>query len=653
MVRSVATDDQHKTLTEATSGSEREARFWLEEIRAAGRVEESWRQDAEKLVERYRNERNRERTGSTKLNLFYSNVETLKPRVYAQTPAPDVRRRRISEDPLSQATGRQVSTLLERALNYAIDAWDFDTPMKAVRDDMLVPGRGVARLDYNSEIITRRDVMPVMAPPIDPMIDPFGALLPPPIIGYTLDGQPVEPDFDDEGAPFVEQKINERVDSRYVFWADYRQSPARQWPDVWWVSFRHTFDREQLDEEFVTGPRATDASRAAVKDVPMMLESGKNSDGTSNRGGDDARQPDDPQSPFGRAVVWEVWNKRQRTRIWVAEGHDKVIRKDADPLRLEGFFPLPCPLYAIKTTDTMVPRPEFDEYKDQADELDRLQDRISKLTEVLKAVAVADGDAVEFLDIKSAKDGTVIPIGRPDTTAEDIDKSIWWWRVGEISQVIANLTMRAEQLKQQIFEIIGLGDLARGDPQPRVTAAAERFAGEFGMARMTPRSQPMAEFIRDMLRLEAEVMAEMFDPATLSEIGGMMVTPDMAAMLRDEKLRNVNIEVSTDSLLRPDKAAEKAEASEALSAVGGFLQQAIPALQVSPAFAPLLMAQLKAFARTFKWGRQYEDVLEQTADALAMQAQQAMAMQQAQASMMAAQPPGQQPSAPPNGQMVQ
>ena len=32
--------------------------------------------------------------------------------------------------------------MLERGLSYAIDAWTFDPPMKAVRDDSLIVGRG-------------------------------------------------------------------------------------------------------------------------------------------------------------------------------------------------------------------------------------------------------------------------------------------------------------------------------------------------------------------------------------------------------------------------------------------------------------------------------------------------------------------------------
>jgi hypothetical protein len=61
------------------------------------------------------------------------------------------------------------------------------------------------------------------------------------------------------------------------------------------------------------------------------------------------------------------------------EGYDKVLRKDADPYNLEGFYPQAEPLYAVSPTHQMGPVPEFNLYKKQADELDELQDRIAKL----------------------------------------------------------------------------------------------------------------------------------------------------------------------------------------------------------------------------------------------------------------------------------
>ena len=95
--------------------------------------------------------------------------------------------------------------------------------------------------------------------------------------------------------------------------------------------------------------------------------------------------------------------------------------------------------------------------------------------------------------------------------------------------------------------------------------------------------------------------------------------------MRDEKLRNTNIEVATESTIRPDVAAEKEEALEYVGAVTQFLQAAGPMAQ-APVVVPLLMEMLKAATKPFKWGRQLEETMDATADALSQMAQ--MAVQQ-------------------------
>src|SRR5690606_3172090 len=105
--------NEAETLKVATKGAGRAASLWLKEIERASRIERDWRDRAAELVARYRGEK---AGAAKKLAIFYSNVELLKPRVYSQTPAADVRRRRIHEDEATMRTGRRVALLMERAL---------------------------------------------------------------------------------------------------------------------------------------------------------------------------------------------------------------------------------------------------------------------------------------------------------------------------------------------------------------------------------------------------------------------------------------------------------------------------------------------------------------------------------------------------------
>ena len=611
--------------TATPSDSDATARYWLDQLKLAEREEEDWRKEARKIVERFRDEKDRR---GVRLNIFAANVQLLQPNVYGQTPVPDVRRRNIREEANAQALGRQVATVIDRALSFTLDDHPFDEEMEAVRDDLLLTGRGVSRVMYEAKIVKRTDIQ-VEQPPAPMMVmpDEMGMPVevpvgPPPPPVYLLEGQPIEPQFDKDGAAYLEQKTEERVWAQQVFWADYRQAPARSWRDVWWQAFRHTMTRKELVKEF------GGIGRKVTLDIGSEEGQSRSSSPDPVTG-----SPKDAPSREGRAEVWEVWNKRTSERIWVSPGHKDILRTDPDPLGLRDFFPAPRPVYSIQTTETLVPLPEFQLYRDQADEVDELQSRIQHLERVLKAVPLVAGDFTEVKDIAKCSDGVFIPVTRPDVSIGSLDADIWWWPLDKIITTIQTLQQRVAELKQQIWEITGLHDLQRGATKERETAAAQRMKGAFGQIRMSPRSLPMARHVRDLYRLMAEVMAEHFDQATLERISGEMVTPEMMALLREEKVRNTSISVASDATVRPDIHAEREEANEFLAASTGFLQQVAAVAGVMPPVVPLMMETFRQAARTYKWSRVVEPMIDQTVAMITQQVQQQIAMQQQQLMM--------------------
>ena len=165
-------------------------RYWRGEIERAGRAERDWVRRAEKTVERYRAEKRAD--GQRRFNILWANTEILKPVIYSRTPAPDVRRRWLDDDP----AGREAASVLERALSFLVDDGGFDAAMEAVRDDMLLPGRGVARIVYEP-VIARRTLERADGETGDGDI-------------FLLDGRPVEPDGFDGETPYAEEVVDER-----------------------------------------------------------------------------------------------------------------------------------------------------------------------------------------------------------------------------------------------------------------------------------------------------------------------------------------------------------------------------------------------------------------------------------------------------------
>ena len=65
-------------MTETENNQPESARKWIAQLKIAGKEMETWEQRADKVIERYRDEKDSETSGNT-LNILWSNTETLQP----------------------------------------------------------------------------------------------------------------------------------------------------------------------------------------------------------------------------------------------------------------------------------------------------------------------------------------------------------------------------------------------------------------------------------------------------------------------------------------------------------------------------------------------------------------------------------------------
>ena len=70
--------------------------FWLEQLEKAEKEEAKWREKASKVVERYVDERDDDKT---KFNILWSSTETIRPSLISSVPSPEVRPRYKKDDP--------------------------------------------------------------------------------------------------------------------------------------------------------------------------------------------------------------------------------------------------------------------------------------------------------------------------------------------------------------------------------------------------------------------------------------------------------------------------------------------------------------------------------------------------------------------------
>jgi hypothetical protein len=121
-----------------------EARTWKRELQLAEKREATWRDEADKIIKRYRGEEKKK----NRFNVLWANTEILRPAIYNTKPNPDVRRRFRDADPL----GKAVSELLERALYVICDDNTTETSLRNDVLDTLLCGRGVSWVRYVAKI---------------------------------------------------------------------------------------------------------------------------------------------------------------------------------------------------------------------------------------------------------------------------------------------------------------------------------------------------------------------------------------------------------------------------------------------------------------------------------------------------------------------
>lgn len=546
-------------------------RKWLLELELAKKNDEKFVRRGQKIVRRYRDERNGSRYGA-RFNILWSNVQTLLPAVYAKTPKAEAVRRNKDNDP----PARCAAEILERSLQYEIDQYgDFDEAMRMAVLDWLLPGRGTAWVRYE-----QKEVETVA----------------------TL------------GDPFSQPQVKDCSAVDYVYWEDFRNSPARIWSEVTWVSRRTYLTRAELRARFgaTLNERGRSVSQIPLTHVPIGLDDMK--DQGANMGDTEAMK---------KAEVWEIWDKTSRMVYWVAKGFDDLLDMREDLYGLDDFFPCPPPLYATQTGETLEPVPDFALYQDQATELDNLTQRIGKLVQAVKVVGVYDANAngVQRM-LSEGSDNTLIPVDNWAAFAEKggVKGQIDWLPLDQVIKALNECYLAREQCKQVIYEITGISDIIRGATEANETATAQNIKRQFGSLRLRPRQNAVALFASQILRIKAQIMMDIYNPETLLAISGIERTPDSKfvdpamQLIKSEPMRAYRVEVATDSLIEMDQEQEKASRVEFLTAASGFLRQAVPAAAQSPELAPLMGEMLMFGVRAFKGGREMEALFQQYVD---------------------------------------
>jgi hypothetical protein len=576
------------------------ARRWKLELKLASKREEAWRKKARDICKLY----TPDNPMASSFNILWTNTETLRQACYNSLPQPKVRRRYNDEDPL----GKAVSDVLTRALEFCQDAYDFDSVLKGDVLAMLLPGRAVSRVRY---VPSLRQV------------------------GVTEDThieQNEEPTHEAQEGAYEEIDWEQVVVER-VQWDDFRLSAARCWDDVCWVAFRHHLNREDLIEKF--GNEIGNA-------VPL--------DSVAD---EDVKAQADMEMLFKTAEVWEIWDKDEQQVVWIATGYPKPVKTQADPLKLQGFFPCPRPLYAIEQHDTLVPAALFSQYEQQAKELNKISRRINGIVEALRVRGIYDATLTELGELMKAGDNELVPAANVTALLErgGLDKAIWMLPMETAAMVLRELYAQREATKQVIYEITGIADIMRASSDPAETFGAQKIKTQWGTQRLQRLQREVQRYIRDIVRIKAEIISEKFQPETLEKMTLVNMPHDadvraelqqqlqqwqQAAMqaaqqgqpppappqppqvatwetcidtMRNDAARTYHIDIETDSTLSASQDEDITGISQLMQGVTQLMQGLAPIVQAGVMPIEAVRELVLAAVRRARMGSAVEDAL--------------------------------------------
>ena len=553
--------------------------FWQKEFDAANKRLRQFRKQGNAVNGRFLDERSSSDISisgiPSRLNLFHKNVKTLCNMLYGQTPRADVsREHQDPDDDIARVASYLIQRLIEA--DYEPSGEDVSTVLKAVLQDRLIPGLGVARVRYEVETAPQNTINP-----------------------ETLEIEAVE------------QVVSEDAPIDYVHWQDVMWGWGRTWDEIPWWGFRSWLTKTEARKRF-------GAKIADNLDYENQLPSGSG----ENDHAIDTDQKDNVQ----KAEIWEFWQKNDRRVYWWSYGADLILDVKDDPLELRGFWPIPRPLTANVTTTLFMPKADFVICQDLYNEIDELQSRISTITRAIKVVGVYDQNAGGSVGrmLKEGVENDLIPVENWAMFAEKggLSGSIDWFPVQEVVGTLQTLVQIQENKISQLNEITGMSEIMRGGAGGQYTAAASnQMAAKMGSIDVQAMQDEFARFASDIEALKAEVIAKHFEPQTILRQSNAQFVPEADKQLIMPAVELIKspdsvwrITIRPESIAMIDYAQLKSERTEFLTAMATYIQSATSAVQAVPGSLPILLEMMKWGMAGFKGSDYLEGTMDQAID---------------------------------------
>jgi len=571
-VQNVATDSIGGGITGKTSGKQSsEQKTWLKRIKAEQKCHKDFRERAEKVEEIFRRD-----TGDEELYvpLYWQVVNIEHVGVYSNQPVPDVRPRNDPQNPVM----RDVAQIISRGLSYCVDQPSFDENMHRAVDDYLAMGLGVPRVKVDSIIETNTIDVPIFE---DQMVanpsDPMGSM--PQVFPPQMQSVQVGTEQQQE-----DTTKDQSIRWEYVPWSCFGYEPTNNWKHCDWEYFRHKMTQKQIIERWGEPVAASKGDDAGKQKTNSYLK--KTYD------------------------IYEIWDKKNRQVLFLAEGEDEILETIDDPLELLGFFPNPCPMMMNLPSDELIPQSDYDYIEAYDVEINRLQMRRMGLLDQLRATGAYDAGLPELADMMENEDGEYTSVANllPRLAAAGGKEALFYHLpLTEKAGVIQQLTEQIQFVRSQVDEVLGISDIVRGVTAASETATAQEIKGRWVGVRLTRKRETVQYTVREMMRITSQLLVSHITPENLQRMTQMEITDQTIQILNDDILMEFAIDIETDSTVAKDEFREMETKQEMLNGVAQFSQAVLPMVAQNQMPAGIASAILRSALKPYaKYDRNLE-----------------------------------------------
>lgn len=600
--------DESQSVSEPEKDGRPNPKFWIAQLSASKDAGKTHRDQTRKSIDEYLAFTTKATAdvqapaNDSRYPIWWSTLKTVQPAIYSRTPIPVARK--AFED-LDDAIARQSGIYLERLAEYLVRCNPFDRVHYVARDFFLWADKTTTRVRFDGAVKTttvKTRYTPTQT------IDDHGESV---MIYRSESGEDLAEGqqlYEDEDGSYYAETESEEIDYAKVtiepcFQDDELHTPnARTSEEVDWRAYKALMTRSDVKERF---DKEDETFSDRLTYVPL--------------GETDKDQKGDRKSTAETyCTVWEIWDKRKRRVMWLAEGFDEdFLDIKEDPYSLVGFFPSPPHMLGTCGPDSLYPVPAYIQMEPFINQLHGAAKTLQVYIRALRKRGFADASVGE-LDrlLNDVAAGEFLMIQNFEQLVKDggLENIVKFFPTGEYSKAVSELIAASQDFENKFNELYGVPDILRGVSDPRETAAAQQQKGKYISLRFSAIQTEFQRLCRDGIELMCDLALKKFPEQKLIEIMGIQfekpenqqIWPQCLALMQNDEQRMVRIDIETDSTITMNQNAEIEQMQYLTKTVTDGIRAIGEVAQNAPDYLPVAAESVRQLIGSLQQGKRVE-----------------------------------------------